>query len=98
MTAHRAFLSLVDMGQVQLDGVAGTVPSLPLSSAAAHLATTLQAEGFTAMKLDLGTPVRITLITDARVGGEPMTGGSSRLTIAANAGLSIEVIGRAGGG
>ena len=73
------------------------VPSLSLSSGAAHLAATLQAEGFTALKVDLGSPVRVTILTDARVDGEPMTGGSSRLAVAANPGMLIEVIGRAGG-
>ena len=97
MSAHRAFLSLVDTGQLQLEGVQSVVPSLSLSSGAAHLATALQAEGFTALRVDLGSPIRVTILTDARVDGEPMSGGSSRLSIAANPGLLIEVIGRAGG-
>ena len=97
MTVHRAFLSLVDSGQVRLDGVHGTVPSLSLASAAAHLATALEHEGFTAVKVNLGAPVRITILTASRLDGEVMSGGSARLPIAANPGLSIEVVGRAGG-
>tara|TARA_R110002110_G_scaffold25895_4_gene95889 strand:+ start:3351 stop:3647 length:297 start_codon:yes stop_codon:yes gene_type:complete len=97
MTVHRAFLSLVDSGQVRLEGVHGTIPSLTLASAAAHLATSLEHEGFTAVKVDLGAPVRVTLLTESRLDGEVMSGGSSRLGIASNPGLSIEVVGRAGG-
>jgi hypothetical protein len=97
MTVHRAFLSLVDTGQVRLEGVQGTIPSLTLASAAAHLATSLEHEGFTAVKVNLGAPVRITFLTEARLDGEVMSGGSSRVAVAANPGLSIEVVGRAGG-
>tara|TARA_R100001463_G_scaffold119955_2_gene175919 strand:- start:130 stop:426 length:297 start_codon:yes stop_codon:yes gene_type:complete len=97
MTVHRAFLSLVDSGQVRLEGVDGVVPSLALASSAAHLASLLDAEGFTAVKVNLGPPARVTLLTNSRVEGEPMSGGNARLSVAANPGISIDVVGRVGG-
>jgi hypothetical protein len=98
MTIHRAFLSLVDSGQVRLEGVDGVVPSLSLVSSATHLAALLSADGFNAIKVDIGSPVRVVLLTDHRVEGEAMSGGSARVTVASNPGLLVEVVGRAGGG
>jgi hypothetical protein len=90
-----ALMRLVSRGELTVEGQKGRAPSMRLVNQALQLRGELEAEGFSAIRLDVESlPVRVMLVTESGVRGTPLELGHSVERVAGDDFLRVEVAGR----
>tara|TARA_Y100001963_G_scaffold93365_4_gene128523 strand:- start:5701 stop:5997 length:297 start_codon:yes stop_codon:yes gene_type:complete len=96
MGAREQLIELAVAGEVPLSGVVGQVPGLQVAQAAVRLGELALEAGFCAARVEVGPPMTVTFVTDARVPGVAH-GGVVRSEISNKKALVLEVVGQPGG-